>query len=158
MTATATLERPVISQQAPATPSMTNALQADTSRLDADKKRQQKQQLMRRAKVACSHFLTKRGYKVLERDWKCKAGTSDIIARDDYGETIVFAEVKANLDKFPPDTITPKRRERLEAIALSYLTEHEVSDVAVRFDILSLVAVGKDCALIRHHVNALGEA
>lgn len=158
MTATATLERPVAIQQVPTAPSMNHRLQAGTSRSDADQKRQQKQQLMRRAKEACSHFLTKRGYKVLERDWKCKAGTSDIIACDGYSGAIVFAEVKANLDKFPPDTITPKRRERLEAIALSYLAERDVSDVAVRFDILSLVAVGKDCALIRHHVNAFGKA
>lgn len=154
MTATATLERPIATQQAPTASSMNHKPQAGASRSDAD----QKQQLMRRAKEACSHFLTKRGYKLLERDWKCKAGTSDIIARDGCSGTIVFAEVKANLDKFPPDTISPKRRERLEGIALSYLAEHDVSDVAVRFDILSLVAVGKDCALIRHHVNALGEA
>lgn len=154
MTATATLERPVAIQQAPTAPSMNHRLQAGTSRADAAQKRQ----LMRRAKEACSHFLTKRGYKVLERDWKCKAGTSNIIACDDCSGAIVFAEVKANLDKLPPATITPKRRERLEAIALSYLAEHDVSDVAVRFDILSLVAVGKDRALIRHHVNAFGEA
>ena len=48
------------------------------------------------------------------------------------------------------------RRSQMEAMALAYLGEYNYTDIPVRFDMLSLVPVGSDKALLRHQINALG--
>lgn len=104
---------------------------------------------------AAARFLEHRGYEILERNWKCDAGEVDIIAKDD--DWLVFVEVKTrrNTDQgFPNEAVTERKRERFEKIAIAYLAERDYVDLPVRFDIVSLVVIGKDKAMIRHHINA----
>lgn len=111
--------------------------------------------LGRRGEDAAARFLDKRGYDIVDRNWKCFAGEADIIARD--GDTLVFVEVKTrrNCEKgFPAEAVNREKRERYEKIALAYLQDYEISDVLVRFDVVSIVVVSTDRALIRHHINA----
>lgn len=112
-------------------------------------------ELGRRGEDAAARFLDRRGYEVVDRNWECFAGEADIVARD--GGTLVFVEVKtrSNCDKgFPAEAVTRAKREKYERIALAYLQDHEVSDIAIRFDVVSIVVIATDRALIRHHINA----
>lgn len=106
---------------------------------------------------AASRFLYRRGYEILEKGYVCKHGKMDIIAKD--GDTLVFCEVKTRdsaAKGFPSETIPRSKRDRLEKIALTYLSENpEGTDYPVRFDVIALVVMGRDRALIRHHINAL---
>lgn len=49
-------------------------------------------------------------------------------------------------------------RQRMEIAAARWLAEHaeELSDIAVRFDLIALMAIDDKRALLRHHINALG--
>lgn len=112
-------------------------------------------ELGRRGENAAVRFLDRRGYEIVERNWTCSAGEADIIARDD--ETLVFIEVKtrSNTDKgFPSEAVNAAKRRRYEGIAAQFLQGYDVVDVAVRFDVVSIVVVAVDRALIRHHINA----
>lgn len=40
-------------------------------------------------------------------------------------------------------------------IALAYLSEHDMAEMAVRFDNIALVVMGEDRALLRHHIGCL---
>jgi putative endonuclease len=42
-----------------------------------------------------TNFLTARGYRILERNFRCKGGEVDIIDRDPGDKSLVFIEVKA---------------------------------------------------------------
>ena len=98
-----------------------------------------------------------RGYEIIETAWSCEIGTIDVIAKD--GDTLVFTCVKCNdtaEDGLPKDDITEARRDALEHIAAKFLTSFEGCDMAIRFDLISMLAIGSDRALIRHHVNAFG--
>ena len=46
------------------------------------------------------------------------------------------------------------KRDRYERIAALFLQGFDVVDVPVRFDIVSIVAISPDRAMIRHHINA----
>lgn len=108
-----------------------------------------------RGEDAAARFLDRRGYEIIERNWTCTAGEADIIARD--GETVVFVEVKTrtNCDKgLPAEAVDEAKRTRYERIAAQFLSGYDVVDVPVRFDIISLVVVAPDRAMIRHHINA----
>lgn len=111
--------------------------------------------LGKRGEDAAAKFLYVRGYEILERNWKCFAGEADIIARDEH--CLVFVEVKTRKDTskgFPSEAVNSAKREKYEKIALAYVTDHDEADIPVRFDVISLVVVAPDRAMIRHTINA----
>ena len=112
--------------------------------------------LNEKATRAASRSLEHRGYDILEEGWASPAGTSDIIATE--GDTLVFVDVRARRDTdvgFPSEPPTAAERTRREMIALAYLSEHDMTEMAVRFDNIALMAVGDDRALLRHHIGCL---
>ena len=112
-------------------------------------------ELGRRGEDAAAKFLHRHGYDVVERNWTCFAGEADIIARD--GDTLVFVEVKTRRGTdhgFPGEAVGPAKRERYERIALAYVQGHCMEEVVVRFDVIAIVAVSEDRALVRHHRGA----
>ena len=116
-------------------------------------------ELGRRGEDAAARFLDRRGYEIVERNWTCAAGEADIVARD--GETGVFVEVKtrSSCDKgMPSEAVDAAKRERYERIAALFLQGFDAVDVPVRFDIVSIVAIAPDRALVRHHIDAFGAA
>lgn len=113
------------------------------------------QELGRKGELAAARFLYKRGYEILERNWVCYAGEVDIIAKDN--DALVFVEVKTRRDcqkGFPAEAVSASKRDRYERMALAYLSENRMVDIQVRFDVVSIVVIAKDRALIRHHMNA----
>ncbi len=112
-------------------------------------------ELGRKGEDAAARFLERRGYDIVDRNWACAAGEADIIARD--GDALVFVEVKtrSNAEKgFPEEAVDAEKRDRYERIAGMFLRGYDVVDVPVRFDVVSLLAIAPDRALIRHHINA----
>lgn len=85
-----------------------------------------------------TNFLRKKGYKILDRNYKTPIGEADIIAKDK--DTIVFVEVKTrSSDTFglPFEAVTYRKQEKLKKIAIFYLKQHQV-EYPVRFDIVSI--------------------
>ena len=119
-----------------------------------------------RGEEAAERFLRRHGYEILERNWVCFAGEADIIAADDRalvfaGESLVFAEVKTRRGinhGFPGEAVNQAKRERYERIALAYVQDHCVGEVTVRFDVISIVVIAPDRALVRHHLGAFSAA
>lgn len=112
-------------------------------------------ELGRRGEDAAARFLDRRGYEIVERNWTCAAGEADIIARD--GDSVVFVEVKTRSScdyGMPAEAVDEAKRDRYERIAALFLQGFHVVDVPVRFDIIGIVAVAEDRAMIRHHINA----
>ncbi len=112
--------------------------------------------LNEQAKKAAASYLRHRGYTVLEEGWTCPAGEIDIVAEDEG--TLVFANVKARRDAdkgFPAERNGATSRTKREMVALAYLAGHDFTDMPVRFDNVSLVTVGADRALLRHHIGCL---
>lgn len=84
-------------------------------------------------------FLKKKHYKILERNYRCRTGEIDIIAKD--GKRIVFVEVKERKDdKFgsPSEYVTSSKRRKLISAAKNYLAEKEIIDAYCRFDIVEI--------------------
>lgn len=115
-----------------------------------------KRELGLRGEEAAVRYLQRRGYDILDRNWACFAGEADIVARDGDG-ALVFVEVKTRTDTrkgFPAESVTARKRSRYEKIALAYLAEYDEVDIAVRFDVISIMVIASDRALIKHHIGA----
>ncbi len=94
-------------------------------------------------------FLRSRGYAIVSRNWWCRFGEIDIIARD--GDQLVFVEVRARKTEShgsPEETISRLKKKRIIAAAQIYLAGKDC-DLAVRFDVVAIS--GND---FRLHKNA----
>lgn len=96
---------------------------------------------------AVEHLLA-HGYSVLERNFRCRLGEIDIIARD--GDALVFVEVRTRADGrrgTALETITPAKQRRIARVAELYLTTRRLHATACRFDVVGIT--GEDVELVR---------
>ena len=117
----------------------------------------ERRELGKKGEDAATKFLLRRGYKIVERNWRCPAGEADIIAFD--GSTLVFVEVKtrSDIDKgYPEEAITREKRARYERISAYYLRDSKYEELCFRFDVIGILVLGNNKATLRHHVNAFG--
>jgi putative endonuclease len=100
--------------------------------------------------LAADH-LAAEGFEVLDRNWRCRAGELDIVARD--GETIVFCEVKTrSVARYgtPAEAITRLKARRLRRLAGCWLSAHAPRAGAVRLDVLSVLAPPGRPVVVEH--------
>ena len=82
-------------------------------------------------------YLLAHGCTLLDRQWRCRYGELDLVARDADG-TICFVEVKlrsGNLAGLPREAVDRRKRERLRTAAEAYLSQHGLEDAPARFDV-----------------------
>ncbi len=84
-------------------------------------------------------FLKKRGYRILETNYRCPEGEIDIVAK--HKGSLVFIEVrtKASLEfGSPEESITPTKRERMKATASYYRQTHNDLPLLWRIDVVAV--------------------
>ncbi len=87
---------------------------------------------------AAAGYLKKKGYKIIERNYRNKIGEIDIIAKNK--ENLIFVEVKTrSSDKFgtPAEAVTYYKRQRIINCAGWYLAKNP-TDLNIRFDIIEV--------------------
>lgn len=90
--------------------------------------------------IAAAH-LSRRGYKVLERNWRCARGEIDIIAT--FGAHLVFVEVKTRSSRAfgaPLESITFLKLSRLKSLALAWCQAHPNQSGSLRIDAIGVIA------------------
>jgi putative endonuclease len=110
------------------------------------------------AENIAADYLSKRGYKIRERNYRTREGEIDIIAEKDG--TLIFIEVRAKTSKTfgsAEESITERKKKRLIALAESYLSECEVQPDSCRIDLIA-IKLRANGELIRLNVieNATG--
>ena len=103
--------------------------------------------------VAAKH-LTNAGYKILQRNYRSKAGEIDIVARQ--GKVLVFVEVKTRTDSQPrpEDQVNLDKQRQITHAANLYLNRFGYPQPPARFDVIAIVwPVGRE-PQIQHHENA----
>ncbi len=78
-------------------------------------------------------------YKILERNFKCRLGEIDIIARD--GNTLVFIEVKTRATRDfggPAAAVNDRKQRQLSKVALVYLNQKKLFNIPARFDVVAV--------------------
>lgn len=83
-----------------------------------------------------------RGYQVLARNWRCREGELDLVAR--RGREYVFVEVKRRAsDAFgvPAEAVGRAKRARIRRLAVRWLEEEAPGPAGtIRFDVVSILA------------------
>ncbi|MGH8888599.1 MAG: YraN family protein [Acidothermaceae bacterium] len=117
--------------------------------------------------VAARHLVTA-GLTLLDRNWRCREGEVDIVARE--GDVLVVCEVKTRRGVgfgTPLDAVTPVKAARLRRLAAHWLAEQRarageagtgepsgasgVTGFAeVRFDVVSVLRPASGPAIVEH--------
>ena len=99
-------------------------------------------------KAAC--FLKTQGYQILERNYRCKKGEIDLIARE--GQYLVFVEVKYRKDDkkgYPAQAVDQRKQQKIRKSAMIYLKKNHLSfEQQMRFDVVEIL--GKKIRVIKH--------
>jgi putative endonuclease len=93
----------------------------------------------RRAELEALAFLQARGLRLIESNYRCRAGEIDLIMAD--GETLVFVEVRMRVNRRfggAAASVTPAKQRRLCAAARHYLLNRGEPDGPMRFDVVAL--------------------
>jgi putative endonuclease len=91
--------------------------------------------------LAAQHLVAA-GVEILDRNWRCRDGELDIVARE--AGTVVFCEVKTRTGTrhgTPAEAVDGRKTARIRRLAVRWLVEHPQLAGPVRFD---LVAVSRD--------------
>ncbi len=104
-------------------------------------------------------FLEKRGYLVLETNYRCAEGEIDIVARQ--GDSLVFIEVRTKSSRefgSPEESITPAKANKLRTTAARYQQTHDSLPASWRIDVVAVeLDRSKRVSRIELIENAVGE-
>ena len=96
-------------------------------------------------------FLTDAGLRLLDRNWRCRDGELDIVARE--GDALVFCEVKTRRGigfGHPVEAVTPTKQRRLRTLAQRWLAAHDEHAPDLRFDVVGVLVRPDRPALVTH--------
>lgn len=104
---------------------------------------------------ACAQHLRKKGYRILDADYRTRFGEIDMIA--EQGPYIVFVEVKTrgpHAIASPMEAVTPAKQQKLVRTASLYLSTHPCT-LQPRFDVMEVEMTAQGTVRkIRHLKNA----
>ena len=104
-------------------------------------------------------YLVQCGAEILERNWRCAFGETDIIAILD--DLILMVEVKTRSEEpidsglVPEVAVDYRKRARYERMALAYLAYQTRYDSA-RFDVVAINVLDEHTAHLRYVAGAFG--
>lgn len=106
-----------------------------------------KDELGRAGEDRAAEHLTRLGYRILDRNWRCELGELDIVAQRDA--TLAFVEVKTRrtLDYGHPfEAIGERKRQRLWRLAHAWTRAHPMASRGCALRLEAIGIVGADPA------------
>jgi putative endonuclease len=101
-------------------------------------------ELGKAGETAACDFLKRKGYRIMDRNYRCPFGEVDIVAKK-RGLT-VFCEVKTRSGGDIEEAlgaVDPKRQGRMARAASHYLAAKSEKEMRGRFDVIALLKEGK---------------
>lgn len=113
-----------------------------------------KQILGREGEQIAERYLVEKGYRLVERNYRCPVGEMDLIALD--RRVIVFIEVKTRTDDrfgVPLESVHPRKQQKMTKTALFFLSQHRLHHRDARFDVVGISWMGRE-PVVEHIQNA----
>jgi len=113
-----------------------------------------KQVLGKEGERVAEQYLKRKGYKLVERNYRCAAGEVDLIVLD--RRVIVFVEVKTRTGHgfgTPLEAIQPRKQRKMMQAAQFFLSQKKLHQRDARFDVVGISWPGRE-PIIEHVENA----
>lgn len=99
----------------------------------------QRQLLGKEGERIAESFLNRKGYRTVERNYRCPVGELDLIVLD--RRVIVFVEVKTRSGfgfGAPIESVHPRKQRKMIQAALYFLSQHRLHHREARFDVVGI--------------------
>ncbi|HEX9445774.1 MAG TPA: YraN family protein [Candidatus Binatia bacterium] len=113
-----------------------------------------RQVLGREGERIAEKYLARKGYRLVERNYRCPLGELDLIALD--RRVIVFVEVKTRADESfgpPLESVHPRKQQKMIGAARFFLNAHKLHNREARFDVVGVSFDGQK-PVVEHIENA----
>ncbi|WP_090735547.1 YraN family protein [Paenibacillus sp. Mc5Re-14] len=104
---------------------------------------------------AAALFLENLGYRILERNWRCRSGEIDLIAKQEH--ILVFIEVRSrSSSKYgtPAESVTARKITQVRQTAAVYLHMNGMGEFPIRFDMISVRLSAETAVVTDHYIDA----
>ena len=84
-------------------------------------------------------YLEDIGYEIIQRNYSCKLGEIDVIAK--YKDELIIIEVKtrtSNLYGLPAEAVNDIKQKHIFKVAQYYLIKNKIEDTFVRIDVIEV--------------------
>ena len=101
--------------------------------------------------LACK-YLEENNYKIIERNFLCKQGEIDIIAKDQTKKELVFIEVKTRSNfKYgnPIESVSKDKQKHMKFAIKYYIYKNFIRNIAIRIDVIEVYLEKQGC-IINH--------
>jgi putative endonuclease len=98
-----------------------------------------RQSLGRLGERLASGALERRGYRILEQNFRCRSGEIDLVAEE--GQDLVFVEVKTRRGTargLPEEAVDSRKARKLQEVACCYLDLHDLPECSWRIDVVAV--------------------
>lgn len=116
----------------------------------------QKDDLGRRGEEEAAAYLADLGYRIIERNWRCRSGEIDIVAMD--GAELVIVEVKTRSGRGfgdPLEAVDPAKLTRLCVLAGAWRRAHrDVRARTTRIDLIGVLLPRHEDRVVLDHLRA----
>lgn len=93
--------------------------------------------------LACQ-YLEENNYKIIERNFLCRQGEIDIIAKDITKNELVFIEIKTRSNlKYgnPADAVNKEKQKHMVEAIRYYLYKNHINNAPIRIDVIEVYIV-----------------
>ncbi|MDR1034166.1 MAG: YraN family protein [Bifidobacteriaceae bacterium] len=108
-------------------------------------------------------YLQKKGWELLDCNWRNKLGEVDIIALDNNKSALVFVEVKTRRSVsvgYPSESVNYKKLRTIKGLVGLWIDEKRIENREIpyardiRIDVVSILVLGDDDITVSHIENA----
>lgn len=99
-------------------------------------------------------YLSRHGYRVIDRNFKARYGELDIICIKD--NTLIFVEVKSRIGRefgLPEESVTPRKLREVVKTAEYYVLLHPGLPKLLRIDVIAIELDQSDAVLYFNHIE-----
>ena len=100
---------------------------------------QQRISIGKQGEQLAQEYIRQQGYTLLEKNFRCKVGELDLIAKDRH--MVVFLEVRTKTSTaYGPayNSVTPHKQRQVKRVALFYIAQHNLVNTQFRFDVIGI--------------------
>ena len=98
-----------------------------------------------RGEEVAAAYLVARGYRLVERNYRCRFGELDVVMLD--GDTWVFVEVKLRYGRADPfESVDARKQHQIVKAAFDFLLRRGMLERPVRFDVVGVEGRTLECS------------
>lgn len=99
----------------------------------------QRQELGKEGEDFAADYLQKQGYEIIDRNFECKQGEIDIIAKDKNEYVFIEVKTRQNLHYgMPCEAVDERKQKHILNATKYYIYSHKLEDQYIRIDVIEI--------------------